>query len=237
MCKKFDISPADTIPSPERVLQAQGVPTASTDATRFTGIVQNAISRYRELAAPRGICREISVGNFESIYQGEGANAEDTPLDSIAQNAEYLSLFAVTVGEPVTGEISALFAADDFAHAVMLDAAASEGTELAADALEALVHQDARQSGRLGSDSKLVRFSPGYCGWHTSGQKKLFEYLQPRQIGIELGDSYLMQPLKSISGVFVGGPKDIFIFEDNFPFCRDCDTRSCRDRIAALYRS
>jgi hypothetical protein len=232
----FDIPPADTVPSPDRVLSAQGVPTESTSGTRYTEMVQDAISRYRRLAAPRGICREISLGDFERVYEGEGNNAEDTPLDSIAQDADYLSLFAVTVGEPVTGEISTLFAAEDFARAVMLDAAASEGAELAADALEALVWQDAEKSGRLGSDHKLVRFSPGYCGWHTSGQKRLFEYLRPRQIGIELGDSYLMQPLKSISGVFVGGPRDIFIFEDNFPFCRDCDTRSCRERIAALYR-
>ncbi len=237
MCKKFDISPADTVPSPDRILQAQGVPTASPDSARYTQMAQDAIARYRNLAAPRGICREISLEDFETVYQGEGANAVETPLDFIVPDADYLSLFAVTVGEPVTSQISTLFAEGDFALAVMLDAAASEGTELAADTLETLVWRDVRQSAKVGRDSKMVRFSPGYCGWHTSGQKRLFEYLRPQQIGIELGDSYLMQPLKSISGVFVGGPKDIFIFEDNFPFCRDCDTRSCRDRIAALYRS
>ena len=157
MNKTFDIPPADTIPSPHRVLQAQGVPTSSIEVTRYREIAQDAISRYRQLAAPCGICRDISLNDFENVYQGEGANAEDTPLDSIVPDADYLSLFAVTVGEPVTSEISTLFAAGDFALAVMLDAAASEGTELAADALEALIWQEVRQSGRLGPDGKLVR--------------------------------------------------------------------------------
>ena len=52
MNKTFDIPPADTIPSPDRVLQAQGVPTSSIEVTRYREIAQDAISRYRQLAAP-----------------------------------------------------------------------------------------------------------------------------------------------------------------------------------------
>ena len=236
MSTVVDIPLADTIPSTDRILQAQGIPAELIENAQYIELVRDAISRYRNVASPRGIYLEISQGEFESVYHGEGANAVSTPLDSIGRHAEYLSLFAVTIGDPVNREISSLFVASDFARAAMLDAAASEGTELAAEALEALLWKYLRQSGRLDSDTRLVRFSPGYCGWHTSGQRRLFEYLRPQEIGIELGESCLMQPLKSISGVFVGGPRDIFVFEDNFPFCGSCDTRSCRDRIAALYR-
>ena len=80
----------------------------------------------------------------------------------------------------------------------------------------------------------LLRYSPGYCGWHVSGQKRLFEFLQPQQIGITLRESFLMQPLKSISGVMIAGPIDIHRFKNDYPFCERCETEGCRERIRAL---
>jgi hypothetical protein len=116
----------------------------------------------------------------------------------------------------------------------MLDAAASEGTEMAAAMLESSYREWLEESGTIDPAHGVLRFSPGYCGWHISGQGKLFEYLEPGEIGISLGSSYLMQPLKSITGVIVTGPRDIFMFDDDYPFCVDCRDRSCRERINAL---
>lgn len=46
------------------------------------------------------------------------------------------------------------------------------------------------------------RFSPGYCGWHVSEQKKLFPLFPSAEpCGIRLTDSSLMLPIKSVSGV------------------------------------
>jgi hypothetical protein len=82
-----------------------------------------------------------------------------------------------------------------------------------------------------------MRFSPGYCGWHVSGQKKLFAALEPEEIGITLTPSCLMKPLKSISGVIIAGDVDIFQFEDAFAFCGECSTHVCRERLAALVQA
>jgi hypothetical protein len=79
-----------------------------------------------------------------------------------------------------------------------------------------------------------LRYSPGYCGWHVSGQRKLFDYLLPEEIGITLRESFLMQPLKSISGVVIAGRRQIFDFENTFDFCDDCSTWTCRERISAI---
>ena len=54
------------------------------------------------------------------------------------------------------------------------------------------------------------------------------------RIGIELSDSCLMSPLKSVSGVLVAGPAEIHDFENDFEFCLDCTTWECRDRIASI---
>ncbi|MCK4404551.1 MAG: hypothetical protein KAW02_05615, partial [candidate division Zixibacteria bacterium] len=62
-----------------------------------------------------------------------------------------------------------------------------------------------------------------------------FEFLHPEEIGITLLDSFLMKPLKSMSGVIVVGDREIHNFEDSYPFCRECRSHSCRDRIRALF--
>ena len=146
-----------------------------------------------------------------------------------------LALFAVTIGEPVCGEISRLFRRNDFALGSMLDAAASEGTEMTAQALEHVYRQYLKERGRFDRRQGTLRFSPGYCGWHITAQKHLFPTLKPGEIGITLNESCLMQPIKSISSVIISGRKEIFEFEDVFSFCRDCATHTCRDRVRALF--
>lgn len=52
------------------------------------------------------------------------------------------------------------------------------------------------------------RYSPGYCGWHVSEQQKLFSLFPVASpCGIQLTDSSLMTPIKSVSGVIGIGSK------------------------------
>ena len=45
-------------------------------------------------------------------------------------------------------------------------------------------------------------YSPGYCGWHVSEQQKLFSLFPVASpCGIQLTDSSLMIPIKSVSGI------------------------------------
>ena len=90
--------------------------------------------------------------------------------------------------------------------------------------------------GGASAVDRVLSYSPGYCGWHISGQKKLFAFLHPEEIGIRLLDSFLMHPLKSVSGVFVCGPEDIHRFENGFAFCGECRHQTCRERIDSLKR-
>lgn len=48
-------------------------------------------------------------------------------------------------------------------------------------------------------------YSPGYCDWALNEQKKLFSILPPDTSGIRLTDSYLMLPIKSVSGIIALG--------------------------------
>jgi hypothetical protein len=43
-----------------------------------------------------------------------------------------------------------------------------------------------------------------------------------------------MQPLKSVSGVILAGPRTIHRFPPTYDFCDRCETRTCRDRLRAM---
>ncbi len=236
MRKTVAVQVDDVVPAMRPVLRSQGVPEDVAPDERMARLVKESVSIYRDLVDPVGIVMEISKRDFETVYRGEGMNEDETPLGNIYGSSDSLALFAVTVGERVCHEISRLFDNNDPALGSMLDSAASEGTEMAAGVVETYYRRHLNDTGWLDGSAGTLQFSPGYCGWHISAQKKLFEFLRPGEIGIELGESFLMRPLKSISGVIVAGPKEIFSFDNDFPFCRECDTNSCRDRIRDVWK-
>ena len=104
------------------------------------------------------------------------------------------------------------------------------GMDLLKRHMAATLAKNAQRTNRFA----VLRYSPGYCGWHVSGQGKLFDYLRPERIGLSLRTSFLMEPLKSVSGVLVAGPKEIHEFSASYDFCSRCDTRGCRQRIRTL---
>lgn len=59
-------------------------------------------------------------------------------------------------------------------------------------------------------------YSPGYCGWNIEEQKTLFSFFPENPCGISLSDSYLMFPVKSVSGLFGLG-------EVEFKHSRHCE--------------
>lgn len=234
MRKIYNISAEQVMPSVEAVLAGQGIPISLKPDERTIILAEEVISIYRQRAKPIGVLLEISANDFENVFVGEGRNEIDSPIKPIYQMADCLALFAATVGEEVCSEISERFNKNDFALGSMLDSAASEGTEMTAQAIEDIYSRHLVETGKFNSDSGVLRFSPGYCGWHISAQRKLFQPLRPEEIEITLNDSFLMQPLKSISGVIIFGRKEIFDFDDNFSFCIDCSTHTCRDRVQAV---
>ncbi len=231
MRKVITIPVDEVLPPRNAVLNALGIPDEQNADQRTIQLADDGVSLYRELAAPTGVVTDISTEDFEEVYHGEGNNDRETPLGDILRSSDSLALFAVTIGEPVSERIMRLFGNNDFPLGSALDAAASEGAELTAQVLESYYADLLKKSNGLDSSIGILRFSPGYCGWHISAQKKLFDRLNPGEIGISLRESFLMQPLKSISGVIVCARKDVFYFDDSFPFCAECETRECRERI------
>jgi hypothetical protein len=204
---------------------------------RLKRLFHVAMEHFERLAAPAAVVAETTLDAFADIYRGEGLNAPATPLEEIYPRAQRLALFAATSGEALSEHIGVLFKRGEPATGYAVDVIASEATARLADATanRFLTRLVARHS--LPEDSRVLPYSPGYCGWHVSGQRRLFAVLQPGAIGVRLGTSCLMQPLKSVSGVIVAGPAAVHRFRPTYPFCEDCTTHECRGRMASVLRA
>ncbi len=230
----IEIPLSELKPEREEVLKAQGVPAGREQPERLRHLLEEAMEIFFQSSHPRALISELTIPQFEALYKGEGLNAPRTPLEGIFRKADGLALFAFTLGRGIGERINALFRTNEFALANFVDSIASTAADKAIDLLAHFYLRLLSKRGEANSFTGILGYSPGYCGWHISGQKRLFEFLHPEVIGIELLDSFLMRPLKSISGVLVAGRKEIHQFADSYPFCNQCPTHSCQERIRKL---
>jgi hypothetical protein len=228
---------AEVAPAREAVLAQLGIPPRAELPPRTEGLLEAAAALFAEHVAPAGVLSELPPEVFAQVYLGEGRNAKVSPVPAIAGRAEHLALFAVTLGQGIGDALARLFAAEDFALAYTLDAMASVAADGAAEIAERRFAADLRARSWAPADGAVLRYSPGYCGWDVTGQRRLFAALQPERIGLTLTDSCLMRPLKSVSGVLIAGPRTIHRFPPTYDFCDRCETRTCRSRLVALYTS
>jgi hypothetical protein len=211
-------------PEKDIVFKEFGIPRIDLVSEKNQQLYSEAIKIFRETSKLIVIYSEISKEEFKRVYVGEGNNSAETPVRQIFPNADSLALFALTMGKKVNEKIETLFKENDFAMGSMLGCIASLAADKAVKKLEITFSDNF-------PNTCVLSYSPGYCGWDISGQKKLFEYLHPEKIGIVLNDSFLMIPLKSVSGVLISGKREIQTFENNFSFCSLCKTKSCLERM------
>lgn len=138
--------------------------------------------------------------------------------------SEQYAIFVASVGPEYTAWTQELSKQGDIFVNFVVDCIGSAIVESVADYMEKCLQTELDQSGR----KRTNRFSPGYCGWHVKEQKDLFS-LFPEQnpCQIELTDSCLMLPIKSVSGVIGIGTEVRYL-----PYsCGLCNFANCYKRI------
>jgi hypothetical protein len=134
-----------------------------------------------------------------------------------------VAIFACTAGKKITDISKEIMKDGDLLKGYVYDLFGSIVVESAMDLI-----QDSLQKEMVALGLKITnRFSPGYCGWEVAEQKKLFSLLPEHFCGIELTDSCLMQPTKSVSGIIGIGESVKY----NRYTCNICDAPNC------LYRN
>jgi hypothetical protein len=234
MRKIIELDAEGIVPSPIEVLESQGMAGRRNMPARIQALLDSALELFKQLADPRGVLEEFPISDFEAIYAGNGMNSPEGPIPIIVPQAEALALFAATMGDALVTKSSELFAKGGPALGYMLDAVNSAGAERLGALMGRRFLELLREKQRSVKDLKVQYYSPGHCGWHVSGQEKLFHSLRPEEIGITLNASWAMRPFKSISGILVAGDMKIHRFKPVFSFCKQCKEKKCLERLKIL---
>lgn len=133
-----------------------------------------------------------------------------------------IALMVATIGDQLEILSKKLFKIGDYFEGYVVDLAASELVEKTADMLQQKLEQIVSKEGF----NITNRYSPGYCGWDVSDQKKLFSFFPKDFCGIKLTESSLMIPIKSISGVIGIGKS---VKKEDYD-CKICDIDFCYKR-------
>ncbi len=183
---------------------------------------------FDELIDPSLYHQNLGVDSVKkgAVHLEEGPEFKSPKLSKTLKGCESIVCYIATLGDDIEEEIKRLLNEKCLAEAYILDAMAS----VAVDNMVATFHQ--RMKNKYENQSKQVTlcFSPGYCDWPITDQKKLFSMFDSNELDIELTDSCFMQPRKSISGVFGITPFNPNQSTHPYNPCLECNRRDCSER-------
>jgi hypothetical protein len=150
------------------------------------------------------------------------ADVDFTPHKTVyhqLKHSERIAVFVCTAGEGISNWSKQMMAANELLKGFIADILGSVVVEAAIEAIQQKLSAEMTQAGLKITN----RYSPGYCGWPTVEQHKLFSLLPEENCGVTLTDSALMLPIKSVSGVIGIGANVSF-----HPYtCQLCDAAFC----------
>ncbi len=133
----------------------------------------------------------------------EGFSAANTFFSTGRTIAEALSgadtvaLFVASAGRGIDAWAAEAARGGDPLEAYCIDTVGTVIAEAAADFVGVQVAARAAESGSKTTN----RYSPGYCGWQVTEQRELFALLPPGFCDVNLTESCMMIPRKSVSGI------------------------------------
>lgn len=139
-------------------------------------------------------------------------------IANLLKEARQIAVFVATAGKGFDRWNKGISLNDDWAALFIKDSIGTCLVEAAGDYLEKQLEEGIRM------DMKHTnRFSPGYCGWDVTEQRKLFSLLPDTILDIQLSESCMMSPIKSISG-FIGIGKEV---QTQRYGCQICELKTC----------
>jgi len=183
---------------------------------------------FDKLVDPSLCYQNIGIDSVKKggVLLEEGPEFKSPKLSNTLKDCEEIVCYIATLGDGIEDEIKRLMGQKRLSEAYILDAMAS----VAADNMVARFHQRMKNNYKNQGKEVTICFSPGYCDWPITDQKKLFNMFNSKELDVELTDSCFMQPRKSISGVFGITPSDSNPREQSYNPCLECDRQDCSAR-------
>ncbi|MBW2453909.1 MAG: hypothetical protein JRI68_05345 [Deltaproteobacteria bacterium] len=182
---------------------------------RIDKIAAAVLPEARALAAAQGCFLELPVDRAAELGL--------PPVDAAG-----LVIGLVTAGPAIEEQAGELVKGGELTRGLIMDAAGSAAAEEAADRLSAHIVGEGSEERTAAVSCRL---SPGYGSWKLEAQRALFPLLPHVQLGVELNDSCLMMPRKSISfAMWLGAREPI---GTGIAGCEGCAHPHCRYRRKA----
>lgn len=156
---------------------------------------------------PRAIFDRFEIDRVEGdlVFFTSGHVFDGPHISKILTGSKTAILYILTLGSLVDRIIEGESRSGDTLAAVIMDA-------ITTSLLGILGEHVGKKIRKLGIEetgwSSTCSYSPGQYKWTIKEQNKIFDMIDGKRIGVELNDSYLMVPFKSISGVYGFGPAD-----------------------------
>lgn len=187
-------------------------------------LIRDACLEAQLLSKPQGIWQIYDYNHCtHTIMATQPVQLQGKSITKHLQKAEKVIVLAVTIGEAVEKAVTKHFEQDAYTHSVLLDAAATTAVEMAADLMEKTIQQRIYPQGYR----TLMRFSPGYGDWDIHFQPEMMQLACAAEIGIELTDSMMLVPRKSVTAIIGLVPNEgtacISIKHD----CKNCNKTDC----------
>lgn len=167
--------------------------------TWVSSLIDSQIARAYELikAAYSYTLKEINAISDTVVCLEETTKLNSKTLSYVLADCIGVFIFLVTIGKRLEEEAFSLSEGGDLLKGYILDTIGSEAVEEVACRLQDDVGRIAKKNGYQAT----LRYSPGYCDWDIQQQRDIFLAMDSTSIGVELTESCLMIPQKSISGI------------------------------------
>jgi len=183
---------------------------------------------FEKLVDPSLCHQNMGIDSVEkgAVKLQEGPEFKSPKLAKTLKDCEEIICYITTLGEDVENKIKRLMDQKRLSEAFILDAMAS----VAADSMVTTFHQHMKNNYENQGKQVTLCFSPGYCDWPITEQKKLFNLFDSNNVDVELTDSCFMQPRKSVSGVFGITPQGSNPIKKHYNPCLECKREDCSAR-------
>lgn len=222
---KLTFPPAFNLDFVERLLGKKEDGALSRSTRRRLDSLHNHIPQFIDSQVSYTV-QKISGNEKGSVTLDCGIGLQSAKLAYALKKAHSVVGFIATVGSAVDHQIDNMMASKKLADAYVVDALGSGAVEHLAETFQGHVADRLKKYGQAVG----LRFSPGYCDWPVSEQKKLFSFIDSGSIDVSLEETALMQPRKSISAVFGIYDENVAPALENHNPCRLCNKKDCLAR-------
>jgi len=210
------------------VLRFLGYPAGAEANSRLEQILEPWIEEAARRTTPRAAYVILPVASggphVLQLRTQHGTREFSGSVQEFLTGARYVAAVIATAGPGAEALSRDLMGRRQNLAGMIVDAVGTERAEAATTAaLEAL-----RQHATPAGFALSAPCCPGQCGVALAEQAELFDLFSGQTAGVRLTSEFLMQPLKSVSGLVGIGPGE-HIASDGTA-CDQCERRDCAMR-------